>query len=813
MERRFSCAAALAAAVCFGIVVLAGGCSSQRKASVVSAEASVRPSEMRPQAAELPEGHVTQVLDPIDLTDGTVAVFNTCEPEILDTRTFDPQFQASEHWTGEIRPTKVVRPRHKKLPKPPQADENGLPVGGVLDEIRTRPDMQFPTVSQTPWNPPDPTMAVGPSHVVVTVNMVIAFYTKSGTQTFSANLDSTGNPGFFEPVGGGTFCFDPKCYYDHYSNRFIVIALETYGSTEAYIDIAISDDSDPNGIWYKYRTNAVISSGSNTYWVDYPGVGFDENAWYVTGNLFGLNNGGFGGALFRSFQKSTMLSGGPAVFADLRDSNGASVQVAHHFGSPQAAYFASISSTAALKIYAVRNVLTSPTLTSTTVTVPNFAYPTSGAPNPGGSLDVLGDRLMNVCWRNGKLYTAHTVLSGGRNMARWDQLLTNDWPNSGSVTSAMSGTVDAGSGTHTFFPAVYANKYDDVGMVMAETTASTLPAIFVAGRKVTDPAGTMGVPTQVAIGTSGGSGRWGDYFGVGVDPNDDATFWLVGEYANSGGWVTWVSSFQVTTCPPPVITQQPVAQEACPGHPVTFSVVTSAPAPTYQWRRGATNLVNGPNITGATTANLTILSPSSADLATDYNCLVTSAGCTGATFGVGLTLTDPPVIQTQPANTTVMAGEPAVFRVATTEQSVLFTYQWRMNGVDLEDGGDIGGAHAALLVILNADESDEGSYDCRVTRVLNDCDVTSVAATLTVDTPLTCPHPAIGCDTADIYPTDAPDCVVDLSDLGTLLANYSPGAGGKSRSQGDIYPLGGGDGFVDLSDLGQLLAVYGTDCR
>lgn len=77
-----------------------------------------------------------------------------------------------------------------------------------------------------------------------------------------------------------------------------------------------------------------------------------------------------------------------------------------------------------------------------------------------------------------------------------------------------------------------------------------------------------------------------------------------------------------------------------------------------------------------------------------------------------------------------------------------------------------------------------------------------------------CPNPMAGCDNSDIFPAATPDCNVDISDLGVVLANYAPGVGGKTRAQGDIFPLGGtGDGEVNLSDLGQLLTDFGTDCR
>lgn len=799
------------------------GCVALGVAATVTGWAPSAAPRATPQfvpAAMRPDGFAASQTDPaslpaaIDLSNGLDAAFSVAEPEIIDTRDFSPQIQADEAWTGDVRRVKTILPEHTRRPAPPLGEVNELPVGELLAEPRTAPQTRFPTISQTPWTPPDPTLAVGPDHVVVTVNMAIAFYTKSGTQQFSSNLDSTGNPGFFESVGGSTFTFDPKCFYDHYSGRFVVIALEVYGSSEAWIAIAVSDDSDPNGVWYKYRTWAVVSVGSDTFWVDYPGFGYDEDAWYVTGNLFGLNNGGWAGVLFRTYRKADMLTGGTASFADLRDGGAASVQAAQHFGAPPAAYFASINSTSSLKIHAITNPLGTPTLSTTTTTVSSFTYPSSGATNPGGDLDVLGDRLMNVCWRDGKLHTTHTVRSNSKNVARWYELATNNWPTSGSVTSVQSGNVDGGSGVHTFMPAVYSNKYGDLGMVVAHTTAGTNPAVYTTGRRTTDAAGTMGALTEAKTGTTGASGRWGDYFDLAVDPLDDATFWLVGEYATSTGWATWVSSFQITDCPPPTVTQQPASVDACPGDQVVLQTASSAVIPQYQWRRGETALVDGPNLVGSQSAVLIILSAESADAGADYNCLITdlAGDCYTVTANAAITLGNPPTIDESPTSTTVTEGDSVGFHVSTTEQEVLFTFQWLKDGVPLVDGGRIGGVTATTLAISDAQPEDAGVYECVVTRADADaCSTTSASATLTVEPSAGCANGQPACDDSDFYPAGG-DCVVDLADLGQLLSSYQVGVGGKTRDDGDIFPAGG-DGFVDLGDLGQLLSHYGTDCR
>ena len=489
----------------------------------------------------------------IDLTRSGAVVWGTAQAEIIDTASFEPQVQAGLHWDGVVRDVEEMLPSDEGKPAPQVGVRNSLPVGGLLDATRVAADVTFPGLDlgdSGGWQPPDCTLAVGPDYIVTTVNMAIGFFAKDGTLEFSVPLNDTGSPGFFEPVGAQGFTFDPKCYYDHYSGRFVVIAPEVYSDQgTAWMDIAVSDDSNPHGLWYKYRTNCTIQIGSDTFWLDYPGLGFDQDGIYVTGNLFGLNNSGWGGVLFRIFDKAPLLNGDPASYADLRDGGAGSVQVAQVFGDNLAPLFVSVENNSQLRVQAITDPLTSPALHTTLVNVPYFDYIPGDPPNSGGSVWTFDSRIMNVHWRDGDLYAGHHIGVDGRNVARWYHLQTNDWPDSGSVTYVESGNIDEGGSRHTYFPAIYSNQYGSVALVCASSTWSTTPEIHATGRTAGDPPGTMATPTVLKVSPSGADGRWGDYFDVAVDPTNDTTFWVIGEYQDSSGWSTWITSFSVTTCP------------------------------------------------------------------------------------------------------------------------------------------------------------------------------------------------------------------------------------------------------------------------
>ena len=496
----------------------------------------------------------------IDLTNPGDIFRGQTEPQIINTLDFEVQIQNPEPFAGEITSSSVGRPPKHGKPKIKIGPTNDLQAGNVAGFNRVAPAAKFPGISQTPLSPPDPSLAVGPNHIVQVVNSSIAFFTKNGTMQFLQVLNNSQNPGFFDEVNAGSFVFDPKCFYDHYSERFYVLALEVYGNIdEAYLTFAVSDDADPNGVWFKYRSDVVISIGSSEYWFDYPGLGFDQDGFYLTGNLFLLagNGSGFGGVLFRSYDKAPLLTGSTATFTDIRDGGIGSVQAAQVFGNNQTPYFVSVASSSQIRLTALNNALTTPSFSTAIVNVPPFNFPPGGVQNNGGGgnlIDALDGRIMNVQWRDGRLWACHGVGDGGSAaIARWYEFDTGNWPSSGSPTLVQSGDINLGGGVSTFFPAIYTNEDNSTGMVIAQSSASQFASVQATGRIPADPVGSMSALTQLDIGNTAANGRWGDYFDICLDPADGTTFWMTGEIQTPTGWQTTINSFTVDagTMPPP----------------------------------------------------------------------------------------------------------------------------------------------------------------------------------------------------------------------------------------------------------------------
>jgi hypothetical protein len=470
------------------------------------------------------------------------------EATVFDTRLVEEQIDGAYPWQGPVEFARDHLPPHEGEPPIQPGPPNDLSVdGGLMGGPIVAGDGGFDGISQTRWTPPDLTIGVGPNHIVQTVNSTMDFYDKAGNREFSIVLDNTGNPGFFEEVGSTDFVVDPKVFYDHIHERFMVVAIE--GQTP-FLDVAVSDDSNPHGIWYKYRVRAEIRVGNATYWIDYPSFGYDADAMYTGGNLFLLSGQGpsTAGIVFRVFQTAPMLVGDPVEFNDFHYADSFSAQAGHHYGNNPAGFYISVENGTSMRIYGIQDPAGDPSLVTTTVPVPAFnPAQRFSAPNNGGTVDPLDGRVFQVHWRNGALYTGHAINVGGVNKARWYEFDTGNWPDSGSVTLSQSGNVDPGDNIHTYFPALAENGAGAVGMVVAQSASNQFVSVQISGRKATDPPGTMSELTQLKIGDRAGNGRWGDYYDIAVDPIDDKTFWIVGQYQNAGGWASWIESFSLTS--------------------------------------------------------------------------------------------------------------------------------------------------------------------------------------------------------------------------------------------------------------------------
>lgn len=184
------------------------------------------------------------------------------------------------------------------------------------------------------------------------------------------------------------------------------------------------------------------------------------------------------------------------------------------------------------------------------------------------------------------------------------------------------------------------------------------------------------------------------------------------------------NSATLTINPQTTITAHPQSATVCQGASVTFSVTATGSNLRYQWRKGSTD------IAGATSASYTIATVALADTGF-YACVVTGDCGAPTSNQAQLQVAIPPAITTQPSSQTRCEGDTLVLTVGVS-RTIANAYQWKKNGVLLNDGGRIQGTRTATLRITGLTTDDAGSYTVEITNTICQASVTSNAAQVTV---------------------------------------------------------------------------------
>ena len=157
------------------------------------------------------------------------------------------------------------------------------------------PDLRgFSGMGNQPLNPPDPSMDVGPNHIVQMINgssgSLFQIWDKDGNIIQAAAfMDNT----FGFPGGAG----DPIVLYDQLADRWLLTEFSPQGPNDIYI--AISTTGDPTGTYYMYTFEPPN-------FPDYPKYSVWTDAYIMT-----TNEGG--GQPLYAMDRANMLAGNPAT--------------------------------------------------------------------------------------------------------------------------------------------------------------------------------------------------------------------------------------------------------------------------------------------------------------------------------------------------------------------------------------------------------------------------------------------------------------------------------------------------------------------
>ncbi len=387
--------------------------------------------------------------------------------------------------------------------------------------------------------PPDPTMAVGPNHVIVLTNdgNGIRIYDKQGTLLKLINSTQWWSAVFPSQSG------DPQIIYDHYERRWVMVFMQIDDVAQIAGDlIAYSDDEDPFGTWYMYRL-------PNNLWGDFPQIGFDEEAIYIATNNFTFGGSGQY-AKIRIITKAELYASnaGPLTYKDIWNisipniSSGVfNLRPSFQYSPAGGHYFlyANRNGGTSYSLYKLLNPTTAPVLTGVNIGVP-FYGGTPLANQLGGGTPLIesgGSAIRNApIFRDGYLFATHSIRNSTNSTYSSVKYFKIDVSNNTVVESAELGA----TGYYYIYPAIAVDKDGNVVISFSRSADTQYMGAYYTSRRATDPPGLSGAfELQPGLGnyvkTFGGTrNRWGDYMGAFLDPADEYSFWMCTEYASTG---------------------------------------------------------------------------------------------------------------------------------------------------------------------------------------------------------------------------------------------------------------------------------------
>jgi hypothetical protein len=466
---------------------------------------------------------------------------------------------ASQIATGEFKPADTLA----KEFNPKRQDANkavpgkGLPKDGdplwqdqvKVPKIKGKDPIFTFQAASSGATPTDPTGAVGPDHFVNAWNSSFRIWDKTGNPLTPAASLSTLFPG--ETAG------DPIVMYDQIADRFIVTEFTFLNG----FLVAVSQGPDPvNSGWYTYffQTNSFP---------DYPKFSLWSDGYYITSNknsstagfsevvfaierdemLVGnpdaqmigfplptITTSGFYSPLGFNVTGSTMPPPGNAPIVYMQDDVWNGVDFDH------------------LKIWSIsvdwdtpaNSSISNPQIITTTPFDGLFDGGSfSNLPQPSGpDIDALQATIMYMTQyrrfpdHNSVVFNFVVDVTGADNHAgiRWYELRqTND----GDPWSVyQEGTYSQPDGHSAFSGNICMDADGNIALAYTIVSSTHFPSLRYTGRYSTDPLNVMTIAEEsIAEGTqSDPANRYGDYSQMTIDPNDDLTFWSIGEYFNGG---------------------------------------------------------------------------------------------------------------------------------------------------------------------------------------------------------------------------------------------------------------------------------------
>jgi hypothetical protein len=436
--------------------------------------------------------------------------------------------------------------------------------------------------------PADPNGAIGPNHFMEFINGTVAVYNRTNGQSVQrkTNLKFWSDAGLI--ISPDADVSDPRVIYDPTVQRWFASQVDFDAAAAASGQdptfeandflLAVSASADPTGLWHGFMFQADPDNGT---FADFPTLGLDADAVYLSGDMFFGEDNPLGPGLV-SIPKADLLLSAPVItnrswFGVMNPGErGQVLQPAICFDGTCAGMVLAMGDIgfdsdphSNLVMFAVQNAaLPGATLSpATSLAVSPYVVPFSdimgvplfGAAQPDGTATLQANdaRLSAKVYAvGGVLHAVHSTDVNGRVGIRWYRIRAAD------AVVLESGTI-ADPALDLYYPSIAANadgamviaynasglsmfvsSYAVAGATVAGVTSFSSPLLLKAGSVSYHDLNEI---LAELLGDPPVFSRWGDYSSLSVDPSDPSRFWVIQMCASDvGSFEEGIWSTQIT---------------------------------------------------------------------------------------------------------------------------------------------------------------------------------------------------------------------------------------------------------------------------
>jgi len=439
----------------------------------------------------------------------------------------------------------------------PTTQLSGTRVTGFPVMDLHRQETLYPTDQAS--QPPDTQLAAGPTSLAEADNDTFSVWSKEGAFLASADLNT-----FFSVPPTYDFS-DPRLLYDRESARWFLtgLAFDKLHNSQNYI--AVSETSDPTGIWDKY----LLTTGAALV-RDQPMTGVDTDKVVVSWNDFSgspPNPPTFTGQETYVLQKSDLLAGhgaqvavfGPdttrfRVVPALTLTAGTTTEWLVYNEAPCAS-----GCGPGISAFGVVAITGTPQAADVAWTESDLNFTKTNTPpdprQPSGVAvtSTVSERFLSAVWQSGSLWLSGNDAcmpagdSSTRSCLRLVEVATG-------VSPSVGHDFDVGSnGIDLYFPAVMVDPGGNLFVAYTKSSPSIYPTAAAVISGAASPASFMTELIMAAGQASylfAPSNRWGDYSAAAPDPTDPSRIWVTAEYqASAADPADWGTATAELTLP------------------------------------------------------------------------------------------------------------------------------------------------------------------------------------------------------------------------------------------------------------------------